>query len=353
MPRTIDRRQTPEADKNPNRFGTDYTDPQGAINEGATKSGDFIRNALAQAIKDTTGIDITGVYVFMDWLSEQVGVAMSNFGEMWQGLLDGIVNIWNEATTAIGSVVEDAVLSIQKIFHLGQNAALSADNANIGVQSIKAQLAGGGFDEFDYPSSNDLPSGTYNKLASGPGGGSYGPNGDGFLVWKPSGAQAREIIYRRSDVTLGSDNGVITVVWSAKPYDPAFSDAYGYICGRFGASTWEHIRAVIDNNSARIQVYASGTLTQIGSSVTLTIKNGDVFEFWYGTAAHPRRFILKQNGTTVIDVADGDPDGTGAVSQIGTDYRKVGLGAYADNYLVFFQNPPPALAGWTWAVQTS
>jgi hypothetical protein len=352
MPRTIDRRQTPESDKNPNRFGTDYTDAQGAINEGASKSGEYIRNALAQAIKDTTGVDITGVYVFMDWLSEQVGVAMSNFGEAWQGLLDGIVNIWNDTATAIGSVFNDAVESVLKIFNLGQNAALSAGHANIGVQSIKAQLAGGGFDEFDYPDSADLPSGAYNKLTSGPGGGTYGPNGKGFLIWKPSGGQAREVLYRRADVTLGSDNGVVTVVWSAKPYDPIFSDAYGYICGRFGSSTWEHVRASIDNNSARIQVYASGSLTQIGPTVTLTVRNGDVFDFSYGTALHPRRFILRQNGATVIDVTDGDSDGTGAISQIGASYRKVGIGGYASNYLVLFQNPPPALAGWTWAVQT-
>jgi len=344
MPRAIDRRPFPEADKNPNRFGTDYTDPQGAINEGAVKSGDFIRNALPQAIKDVTGIDLSGVVEFIDWLSEQVGVAMSNFGEMWQGLLDGIVNIWRDAADAAGSVVADAVSALQKIFMLGQNAALTADNANIGVQAIKAQLAGGGSDEFDYANSDYLPSGTYAVLESGAGGGHYGPDGNGFFKWKESGGGAREVNYKRTDVTLGGDNSVVTVVWSAKPYDPIFSDAFGYINARMASSGWDRIRASIDNNSARIEAIVGGTVTQIGSVASLTIKNGDVFEFYFGTSTQSRRFWLKQNGTTVLDVED-----TGAVSSMGAPYRKIGIGGRADNYLVFFQNPPPALAGWTWA----
>ena len=60
---------------------------------------------------------------------------------------------------------------------------------------------------------------------------------------------------------------------------------------------------------------------------------------------------LKQNGVTVIDVTDTvlwpivelDP----------TDYRSVGFGCRVDTYLVFQQNPAPALAGWTWAPQTT
>jgi hypothetical protein len=114
-----------------------------------------------------------------------------------------------------------------------------------------------------------------------------------------------------------------------------------------------HIRAKIDNNTAIIQAVVSGTATQIGSTRTLTIRNGDVFELWYGTIEDPDRVWLKQNGVTVLDVTDtvlwpiveADP----------TDYRSVGFGARVDSYLYplgLGQNPAPALAGWTWAVQT-
>jgi hypothetical protein len=113
---------------------------------------------------------------------------------------------------------------------------------------------------------------------------------------------------------------------------------------RMASSGWDRVRASIDNNAARIEVIVGSTTTQIGSTVSLAIKNGDVFEFYFGTPTQPRRFWLKQNGTTVLDVED-----TVAVSNLGASYRKIGIGGRADNYLAFFQNPPPALAGWTWA----
>lgn len=306
-------------------------------------------------VEQLTGIDLSGVQEFMDWLSDQVGVAMQGFGVVWdmivdtvQGIIDGIVGVWTGIVDTVDNVLQDAIDAVAGIFGVGKSAALSADNANIGVQTLKAQLAGGGSDEFDYPDANALPSTLYSVSYGGPGAGNYGPNGDGFVVWKPSGASAREVIYRRTDVTLGSDNGVVTVVWSKKPLDPIFSDAYGYICGRMSNVTNNtHIRAVIDNNSVRFHAVVSGTVTTIGSTKTLTIRDGDVFEFFFGTAVEPRKFWLVQNGVTVHTVTD-----SGAVSQLGADYRQVGFGGYADNYLLLFQNPPPALAGWTWAVQT-
>lgn len=347
MPRTFDRSPFPVADKDPNRSATDWTDPQGGIDEAARISGELVRQNITRIVKDLTGIDLTGAFEFIDWFGNEVGLAFHNFGAWWTGLIDGIANVFGEITDTVGRTVEDAVASISRVLGVGQNAGLSADHANIGVQSIKAQLAGGGFDEFDYASANILPSSAYDIYTNGPGGGHYGPNGSGYLVWKPSGAQWREVIYRRNDLTLGSDNGVVTVVWGAKPYDPLFSDSYGYICGRMGSSFGTHIRAVIDNNSARIQALSGGTVAQIGPTVSLTIKNGDVFEFWFGTASQPYRMWLVQNGTRVLDVED-----TGAVSEIGAAYRRVGIGCYVSNYAVFYQNPAPALAGWTWAVQT-
>ena len=347
MPRTFDRAQFPPADKDPNRFGTDWNDPQGSIDAAAELSGELYRQNLARVIKELTGIDITGAFEFVDWLGDQIGLAMHNFGELWQSLIDGLANVFGEITDTLGKSVEDSITTIQRVLGVGQSAGLSADNANIGVQAIKAQLAGGGSDEFDYSSANVLPSSSYDVYTAGPGGGHYGPDGSGFLVWKPSGAQWREVVYRRNDVTLGSDNGVVTHVWAAKPYDPLFSDAYGYICGRMGSSFNEHIRASIDNNSARIEVVNGGTVSQIGPTKSLTIKNGDVFEFWFGTIAKPYDMWLVQNGTRVLSVED-----TGAVSEIGASFRKVGGGGRVDNYAVFYQNPAPALAGWTWAVQT-
>jgi hypothetical protein len=345
MPRAYDRQQL-VIDKNPlNVLEPSIPKlPEFSIDPGV------IWQAFVTYVKDTTGIDLSGATAFIDWLGDQIGIVLSTFGAAWQALLDGVVRVWTGVTDAVGAVVEDVIEAIRGIFGTGQDAALSADNANIRVERLRAELAGGGFDEFDYSSAAILPSDKYALLSSGPGAGTYGPNGDGFVVWKPSGFAVREVIYRRLGVTLASNNGVVTVVWSTRPKDPLFADTYGYICGRMSnIANNTHIRASIDNNSARIQAVVAGTVTQIGPTKSLTIRNGDVFELWYGTIEDPDRIWLKQNGVTVIDVTDtvlwpiveADP----------TDYRSVGFGCRVDTY-VLTQNPAPALAGWTWAVQT-
>jgi len=349
MPRAYDQRQL-VIDKN----------PLNVLEPSIPKLPDFsidpgvIWQAFVNFVKDTTGIDLSGATEFIDWLGDSIGLALATFGAAWQALLDGLNNVWTGITDGIGAVVEDVINAVNGIFGTGKEAALSADNANIGVEKLRAELAGGGFDEFDYVSAATLPSAQYALLSSGPGAGTYGPNGDGFLVWKPSGSAVREVIYRRLGVTLGSDNGVVTVVWSTRPFNPFFADTFGYICGRMSNTTNDtHIRAKIDNNTAIIQAVLSGVATQIGPTKTLTIRNGDVFELWFGTVEDPDRIWLKQNGVTVLDVTDTVQ--WPIVEDDPTDYRSVGFGCRVDSYLYplgLGQNPAPSLAGWTWAVQT-
>lgn len=335
---------------NPTRSGLAYQDPMSAIDGTAAAAGDLVRGNLALIIKELTGIDLTGAFEFVDWLGEQIGLVLHGFGELWQQLLDGIVGVWQKAVDIVGSTVQNVIDAIAGIFGVGENAALAADKANIGVQALKAQQAGGGFDEFNYPNSARLPTDLYDVVENGPGGGSYGPNGSGFLVWKGSGSAWREVVYRRK-IVLGSDNGVVTAVWSTRPKDPLFADAYGYIDGRVANDNSNNrVRARIDNNTAIIQAVVGGTAHQIGGGASLNIKNGDVFELWYGTGAKPRRFWLKQNGVTVHDVEDLDE-----ISQLGADYRSVGVGGRVDTYgilIALSQNPMPALAGITWATHT-
>jgi hypothetical protein len=349
VPRAYDQRQL-VVDRNPlQQLPVDYgklpkLDP--------IDPADLVHTYLS-SLERITGIDLSGIEQFLDSIKDAVGLALKGFGTIWNNFIGGVTRVWTGITDTAEKIWSDAVDAIQNIFGTGKNAALSADHANIGVQALKAQLAGGGSDEFNYADANALPSAYYAVSYGGPGGGYYGPNGEGYLVWKPSGAQVREIIYRRTDTTLGSDNFVVTVVWSERPRDPIFADTFGYICGRMSnISNSTHVRASIDNNAARIQAVVSGTATQIGSTKSLTIRNGDVFELYGGHPDHPRRFWLKQNGTTVLTVEDGAANGSGSISQMGSNYRQNGFGCRVDNYLVLFQNPAPSLAGWTWAPQT-
>ena len=177
----------------------------------------------------------------------------------------------------------------------------------------------------------------------------YGPTGDGYLNWKPSGSSAREKIYRRLDSTLSTDYGVVTAVWAQRVADPLGADGYGYLCGRFSnSSNSTHVRARIDNNTAIIQAVVGGVVTQIGASASVVCRDGDVWEFVYGNkeTLTPREFKLYQNGTLVLNVDDG-----AAVSQYGASYRQCGIGGRADVYFFFNQIWPPKLAGWTWADQ--
>lgn len=353
MPRTFDRRFQPTMDKDPTRFGTDYTDPYGAINESAATAGLQIRNNLVIAIKQTTGIDLTGVVEFIDWLGAQIGLNLAAFGQAWQDLLDGIINTWLGITGSIGAAVENVLDTLGEAFGVVKDNVLTTANATITSYASAATAAGGDYDEFDYTAAATLPSATYARILNGPGGGSYGPNGSGHLVWTVAGLSWRQIVYRRSDTTLAQDNGVVTSVWLTKIKNPLFADSYGYLCGRMandGSQTY--IRASIDNNQARIEAVVGGTVTQIGPTVNLTPSAGDVFRFYYGATSHARRFWLRQGSVTILTVEDGLADGTGAVSSQGSDFRSVGFGTLVSQY-VLSQNPAPSLAGWTWAPQTT
>jgi hypothetical protein len=348
MPRAYDQKQL-VVDRNPlQQLPVDY----GKLPKLDPIDPADLLNTYLTSITRITGIDLTGVGNFLESIKDAVGLLLTGFGAAWNGLINGISDVWNGITGSIDKAWTDAVVAIQGIFGTATNAKLSAANANIGVQALKAQLAGGGADEFDYENANVLPSALYEISASGPGAGNYGPSGTGYLVWKPSGSLLREIIYRRTDVTLAGDNQIVTAVWAEKPFDTLLFKTYGYICGRMSlVSSNTHVRARISDNDARIEVVVSGTVTALGASISLDVNDGDVFELWLGHPDHPRRFRLVQNGVTVLTRDDGTAAGVGAVSERGSGYRQPGFGARVDTYLLLFQNRAPSLAGWTWALQ--
>ena len=271
-------------------------------------------------------------------------------------LTDGIGNLFFGSAN-LNLAISNAVESLTGIWGAGKSAQTSADDANIKAQIILARLdAVGtvGFDEFDYDNGNALPGDKYALSSAGPGGGNYGPNGAGQLVWKPSGFTAREKVYKRTDMPLQTNNGVVTAVWSSRIKDPLFSDGYGYLCGRmFDVNNNTYVRARIDNNSAVIQAVVGGVVTSIGSSASVDTQDGDVWEFWYGTLTNPYLFWLKRNGVTVPFGPNRFVEDAGHVSQLGSSYLMCGVGGRADNYAAVFQIAPPTLNGWTWRDQNA
>lgn len=114
MPRAFDRRQ-PSADKDPRNSATNWNDPQSIIGEAAVNAGDVIRDNLVGLIKELTGIDLTGPLEFLDWLGEQLGIALqalvNGIRDLIQGLADALANPLG-FLEALGGAIQDAVDSI-------------------------------------------------------------------------------------------------------------------------------------------------------------------------------------------------------------------------------------------------
>jgi hypothetical protein len=103
MPRAFDR-GVPPVDKNPLISGTNYNDPQGIIGDAAGFWGQQVREGIPRAIKDITGIDITGVVEFMEWLVAQIGelLNLETWLELSQDLLGFFDWLWGAISSALG-----------------------------------------------------------------------------------------------------------------------------------------------------------------------------------------------------------------------------------------------------------
>jgi len=100
MPRAVDR-SIPDLDKDPNRFGTDYANPLGAISDAAGEAGELIRDSIVGAIKEATGIDLTGFVNFIDWLNAQINLNLRDLAAQLQGIGDTILNVVNDVVQTI------------------------------------------------------------------------------------------------------------------------------------------------------------------------------------------------------------------------------------------------------------
>jgi hypothetical protein len=100
MPRTFDRR-IPDVDKDPNRFGTDWSNPLGAIAATADEAGVQIRAGIIAAIKDATGIDLTGFVDFIDWLGAQINVNLNDLAANLAGIVAPIFETIDDILEAL------------------------------------------------------------------------------------------------------------------------------------------------------------------------------------------------------------------------------------------------------------
>ena len=117
MPRAFDR-GVPAVDKNPLISGTNYNDPQGIIGDAAGFFGQQLREGIPRAIKDVTGIDITGIVEFMDWIVEQFGELFSL--ATWVEILTPIIELFDQLIADVGSdtfpIISELVTFLSGLF---------------------------------------------------------------------------------------------------------------------------------------------------------------------------------------------------------------------------------------------
>lgn len=269
---------------------------------------------------------------------DQLPTTLSDAAARVQAIIDRIINAFQNLGEFVDGDhdVEDVLGAIFGIFDTGLGARTKAAAIEARVRQLESEANSIVLD-FAGASSTSLSGWTVSS--SGGGAGSMGLDGKGNLVWKASGAGNRTQIGRYDGGALSVDNGRLEWILSSSPQSYIFDDAFTYVLFRMkDSSNYVRVRSGFDE--IRLQAVVAGAVTNIGLAWSGYPKAGDQFALDFGEAAgaNKRHFVLTRNGTPIIDVTD-----TGAVSQVGPDFHKIGAGMETGNRLVFFQNIPAGL----------
>lgn len=346
-----------------------WSDIEGALGQAVAglESDLNIFVAVLKVIANALGL--SGVWTTV----EHVGDAI---GDWWNSFLNDLLHAPETIIGNIGNVVVDTVDTIQNwldslnsafggsgagkkvsdvaaqagvVTGTANDASNGATNANAGVQQIRAQLsastvAGGVFvsDLFSYATASALPNPPYVKHEYGAGSGQYRPT-NGTLAGNSTGSSAdRTILYADTTNPLTTDNGYVT----ASVYKYTDGQPF-YLIGRDDGAAGTCVRAQIQSNAVEIQSVSSGnTFTTVGSSASVALHSGDVWEFWFGTLADATLLWVVQNGNVRISpISD-------TLHTIGSGHRCCGVGGKLKGLGgIAGQQLPPSLHGITFADQ--
>lgn len=284
-------------------------------------------------------------------LSDAVQAILERFDI--QNTIDYILNAANHLGTIVSTTnpVSTVVDSVLSIVHSALQANKGLSAAEQRIAALEAAVATGPStiisDDFNRAAASTMSAAAdpWTVTYTGGGAGTIGLDGDGNAYWVEVGTGSRVGIARFDDDELDEDNGVLTVI-IADAGDQAIvtSAPYLYLCCRMHASADTYVRVRLHNailGNAQLQVVNAGVVTDIGSPGDVFMTSGVRYDFYFGTVAEPRNFVLKRNGATVFDIED-----TGDVSQVGALYRHVGFGMTAEGW-VLGQNTPSRLAVFT------
>ena len=210
------------------------------------------------------------------------------------------------------NAIQNVVDIIADILNIGQSAAESAANAQMGVAAIEAIQAGGGKDEFDYPKTSALPR-PWTMEYSSTGGAMWGPDGAGRVA---IGSQGNTLIAAEMHARLDSPprltaDVTVTVVVSKPPHkDSVFVippvSSYFWIEAQRSLTDKSCIRVKIGKTTAQFEkVNAAGTPTNVGSALTTpAVVAGDAFKLEIkGTKATLVKNNITQGSVNITPLA--------------------------------------------------
>ncbi|QTF82026.1 minor tail protein [Mycobacterium phage Fefferhead] len=146
----------------------------------------------------------------------------------------------------------------------------------------------------------------------------------GALDWQDAGSGSASEVYLYNADELLTDYFEVAMVMPRRPEDEAFGlfmPTYNYLIGRANAAGNTYVFARVGYSRCRIGVVVNGVTTLLGpSDISFAAPAGSLIRFRGGTTGGVRSFQLQVNSQVI-----GAANDTGNVSQVGENFRKVGL----------------------------
>lgn len=328
MPRVIDLHPSQRGAggsslNSPTRGGLPYQDPLSAIQQSADIAGQLMRENLARTIKELTGIDITGVLEFFDWLEEQAGISIKNLGELWdnlvnqiedwvQGILD---NIW-DGTGGLGDAI------VELLDPARAKAAMEALNARIAAAVAQIEKSGAIVENFATYPDGSLGSKWTTDYVQGSTG-SFGIKSGEARMISDVGFGGRRARNRYIDSSATGDDVVVSGIYSTAPQvGNLLGNAENELFARANLAVSGPIPAGGKRVFARFVNGKVHTGYDVGAGLVI-LKTVDLaFQptATYALDCHGWTFDVYENARMVSSVVD-----TAEASARGTGFRGVGF----------------------------
>lgn len=231
-----------------------------------------------------------------------------------------------------------------ELVEMAEGALTAANYANAQLGSIATNVEGGLQinDQFNGGASSTLAGWFLNS--TGPGAGTFGPNGSGRVVWTKSGGLARTHRYVYGTDTVG-DYQAVQILLGELPEAPLLGDLppYNYLCCRVSEFFDDYVFCRIGRSTIQVGYVVDGDETVVATAlIPGGNQAGNVWRMQCGTVAiveespveSPYAARVTRNGVAIW---------SGAVtgSNYGEGYRGVGMIAEAAARFFFTDQSAP------------